>query len=195
MALIRIPEVIQKIREVQEILDQSQVDMDLSNFIGSDDSVFLKHYRKKEFAGIVVQLGLFERYKRKGDAPENLVGVTNSISAVRVLSGEITLQQLVEEAFKKSAPKKDEANLPGIPVLTGIQIPKFKQFKLVEGNYVPYGDERVDLKNVLDPLEKQDLVYEVGLGSSGLKGTIENDSQLSWFFDQLGRENGVAAVN
>lgn len=194
MAMIRIPEVIQKIREVQDLLDADGIQMDLSNFMASDNTHFLKNYRKKEFAGVVIQLGLYDRYKKVQGFPQSLIGVSNSISAVRVLSMEISLEELVRESFRKNSPHKTEEGTAGIPVLTGIQIPKYSLYQRNrEGEYLPLGDEKVDLARFLDVLSKDTSIYEVGVSSMGFRGTIEDDLQLSWFWDQLGQEPAAQA--
>jgi|FLYM01.1.fsa_nt_gi hypothetical protein len=195
-ALIRIPEVIQKIRHVQEILDQKGIALDLSNFIASDDGSFLHHYRRKEFAGIILQLGLFDRYLRFFNAPDAVVGVANSISALRVVSGQITLEQLVDEAFRKPKPVTEIQELPGLPILTGIQIPKYQAVKInsEDGSVVTGGAPVADLTAVLESIEDQEI-FEIGLGHPGRRGTIELDKQLSWVWDQVTEAKTISQAN
>lgn len=193
-ALIRIPEVIQKIRAVQDLLDQKGIALDLSNFIASEDSTFLHHYRRKEFASVVIQLGLYERHLRHFQEPNHFVGVINSISAVRVITGQLTLEQLVDEAFRKTKSSSEVQELPGLPVLTGIQIPRYQRFTLNEGRFESNGVPRADLEEVIADLSSE-TTYEVGLGSEGRKGTIELDPHLSWVWDQLKASKELLAAN
>lgn len=194
-ALIRIPEVIQKIRLVQDILDKKGIALDLSNFIASEDSTFLHHYRRKEFAAIIVQLGLYDRYLRYFQTPSHCVGVVNSISALRVVTGQLTLEQLVDEAFKKLKSSSDVQELPGLPILTGIQIPRYQRFMMnekngFESNEAPQADlEEMVTGSSLNP------TYEVGLGSDRRKGTIELDPHLRWVWDQVKASKELLAAN
>lgn len=193
-ALVRIPEVIQKIREVQKVLDRKGIALDLGNFIASDDSAFLHHYRRKEFAGVVLQLGLYERFLRFFEKPTQFVGVVNSISALRVITGQITLEQFVEEAFKKSKNVEPDA-LPGLPVLSGIQIPKYQL--LTEKEDGSFEAETEALADINLPLKKVSAssVYEVGLGSESRSGTIDLDPHLSWVWDQVKDSKEISLAN
>lgn len=193
-ALIRIPEVIQKIRTVQNLLDQKSIALDLSNFIASEDSAFLHHYRRKEFASVVIQLGLYDRYLRHFQTPEHFVGVVNSISAVRVITGQLTLEQLVDEAFRKTKTSLEVQELPGLPVLTGIQIPRYQRFSLKEGLFEAAGMPGADLEEVLNELAPENT-YEVGLGSDQRKGTVELDPNLAWVWDQVRASKELLAAN
>jgi hypothetical protein len=183
--LTRIPEVLQKMREVQVVLDQKSVPLDLGIFLTAEDASYLHHYRRKEFAGVVLQLGIFERYLKRHPLPENIVGVVNSISAARVIAGQMSLEQLVEETFR--APKSKEAadTLPGLPILTGIQIPKYQIFSRTEEGYSPKSAEKADLVCVLHQLGNTEEVLEVGLSANGRRGTLEDDPSLTWVWDQV----------
>ncbi len=191
-ALIRIPEVIQKIREVQDLLDRRGIALDLSNFIASDDGTFLHHYRRKEFASIVIQLGLYDRYLRYFEKPTSVIGVINSISAVRVVIGKASLEELVDEAFKRGKTREPQ-ELPGLPVLTGIQIPKYQRFDL--NSLRGFESNEMARADLVQLIEEVDSVYDVGIGNSGRKGTIELDPQLMWVWDQLRSAKELQTAN
>lgn len=193
--LIRIPEVIQRIRSVQEVLDQRGVALDLSNFIASDNDTFLTNYRKKEFAGVVIQLGLYDRFTRFFDIPSKLIGVVNASSAVHVILGQMTISELVEKTFFQQTSKSTQA-LPGLPVLTGIEIPRFGVFKLLSQE--PNLENTADIKLLLGQLAREESgeVYEVGVGvDEGLKGTLELDPHLSWMWSQISPPHLRASAN
>lgn len=200
-ALIRIPEVIAQIRMTQDILDKKNIALDLSTYITSDNSTFLHHYRKKELASIVIQLGLFERYLKMFGHPLHCVGVTNSISAVRVISGELSLEQLVEEAFRKAKPTTPPTGeiqeLPGMPILTGIQIPRFQSFILNDNNQYEVATRTgAELEKTLQSCESPaEETYEIGLGSSDYKGTVELDPHLRWVWEQVKSSKELLAAN
>src|SRR5689334_8546498 len=55
--VIRIPEVIGRVREAQDIWDaRAPMSLDLVNFIGSDDRTFLSNLRLKNLATAVIQM-------------------------------------------------------------------------------------------------------------------------------------------
>src|SRR3954468_7812438 len=83
--VIRIPEVVVRIREAQKIWDSiATTSLDLANFIASEDAVFLGHIKLKSFATAVVQVGLLDRYLKTHALPEYLVGAVNGDSPLMV---------------------------------------------------------------------------------------------------------------
>src|SRR6185312_6535748 len=97
--VIRIPEVVMRIREAQQIWDSlATTSLDLANFIASEDSVFLGHIKLKAFATAVVQVGLLDRYLKSNKLPEYVVGTVNGDSPLLVALGKITFQEMVEQS-------------------------------------------------------------------------------------------------
>ena len=98
--VVRIPEVVQRIREAQAIWDKvSATPLDLANFIGSEDEVFLSHIKLKSFATAVVQVGLLDRYLKNHKMPEFVVGAINGDSPMKVAMGQMTFFELVSESL------------------------------------------------------------------------------------------------
>src|SRR5580704_7196228 len=106
--VIRIPEVFHAIREAQEILDAlKQSPLDLTNFLGSEDHVFLSQIRLKKFAGAVVQTGLWKRYLRYNRMPDFFIGTVNGDSPLRVALEQISFVEMIAES--EALPKEKPA--------------------------------------------------------------------------------------
>ena len=100
MSVVRIPEVMGRIREAQRLIDglvfdSQQSKPDLLNAICASDDHFHRHAKLKSLAVAIVQVGLFDRYLRTQRKPENFVGVTGHDSAARVAAGLQTFSDLV----------------------------------------------------------------------------------------------------
>ena len=95
-SIVRIPEVIAKLKEAQTFLDRAIKDApDLIQFITSDDQVFWSRKRIRQIAVGIVQLGLYERYvKRYGEAA-HLLASDKEENPVQVLSGKMRLGEYV----------------------------------------------------------------------------------------------------
>ena len=214
--VVRIPEVIIRIREAQVIWDKvSTVSLDLANFIGSEDAVFLSHIKLKSFATAVVQVGLLDRYLKSHKMPEYVIGAINGDSPMRVAMGLISFEQMVTEslAASQARPKVPVANALDLPILAGVQLVEHAVYRLsVEaGGYVRMTSEcsEVDrmMINLVDEHDVTRLVM-VGPGSSvsgkrvldltardvQVLESIDLDPMLSWFWSNL-RESRLAIAN
>lgn len=218
--VIRIPEVIQRIREAQAIWDaQGSSPLDLSTFIAADDSVFLGHIRLKSFATAVVQVGLLDRYLKHHKLPEFVVGASNGDSPLKVAIGKLSFADLVgtspsvtNQATRvlKAVPG---AQLPGLdlPVLAGIQLVEYAIFqKSNEGFAQVQSDAKEVEKMVVELVENHEVerLIMVGPGHSifGRKmreltdrdvqvmESIDLDPMLSWFWSNL-KEDRLAVAN
>ncbi len=215
--VIRIPEVVMRIREAQGIWDKvSPTPLDLANFIGSEDDVFLSHIKLKSFATAVVQVGLLDRYLRNHKMPEYVVGAINGDSPMRVAMGQVTFLEMVTESLATNSAKPRTPVAPasalGLPILAGVQLVEYAVFcRGPEGDYLRQNTDVREVERMIvdlvDQYEVNKLVM-VGPGSSvsGKKvldltsrdvqvlESIDLDPMLSWFWSNL-RENRLAIAN
>lgn len=216
--VIRIPEVVSRIREAQKIWDQkAQMPLDLANFLSADDAVFLNNIRLKGFATAVVQVGLLDRFLRNHRLPDYLVGASNGDSALKVAAGLISFEEMVSQspALTNLASRqvKGSSQSPSLelPVLTGIQLVEYSVFKRTETGVEAVPAESRDMeKMVVELVERLDVerLIMVGPGHAifGRKmreltdrevqvlESIDADPLLSWFWGEL-KENRVAVAN
>ncbi|NJM10153.1 MAG: hypothetical protein HC883_04560 [Bdellovibrionaceae bacterium] len=213
--VIRIPEVVMRIREAQSIWDKiSQMPLDLANFIGSEDGVFLSHIKLKSFATAVVQVGLLDRYLKSHKMPEFVVGAINGDSPMKVAMGHMSFFGLVSEslAVNTAKPRTPVANALDLPILAGVQLVEYAVFcRNAEGEYLRQNSEVREVERMIVELVDQHDVNRlvmVGPGSSvsGKKildltsrdvqvlESIDLDPMLSWFWSNL-KENRLAIAN
>jgi hypothetical protein len=214
--VIRIPEVIVRIREAQQIWDSiAATPLDLANFIASEDAVFLGHIKLKSFATAVVQVGLLDRYLKTNKLPEFVLGSVNGDSALLVALGKITFYELVSQssALTGVAGRPVPAASGGfeLPVLAGVQLAEYGIFrKNDKGDYVRLMSDSREIERMLVELIDQYDVKKmsmIGPGNAIVKKildltsrdvqvleTIDMDPMLSWFWRHL-KENRVAVAN
>ena len=214
--VIRIPEVVNRIREAQSIWDTaSQQPLDLTNFIASDDSIFLRQIRMKSFATAVVQVGLLDRYLRQFELPEFVVGVINGDSPLRVAVGQAGFLELVTESPALGANPESGMRLVapgGLPVLSGVQIAEYAIYRrLTSGTYERVPSEAREMEAMLlDLVDRFELnrIVSVGPGNALLGRkfgertarevhvleSIDLDPMLAWFWTGQ-RESRLALAN
>lgn len=212
--VIRIPEVVNRVREAQEILDKLPGPaLDLANFIASEDDIFLSHIKLKSFATAVVQVGLLDRFSRFHKMPEFIVGAVNGDSPMKVAAGLMTFGEMVSQSssFGKSVAGTSMRVIQGgeLPVLTGIQLIDYAVYRRADSDFERLNTESKDVEKMLIELVDQFDVRQItliGPGNSVLgRGvdlmardvqileSIDLDPMLSWFWSNL-RGNRVAAV-
>jgi hypothetical protein len=215
--VVRIPEVVQRIREAQEIWDKvSTIPLDLANFIGSEDDVFLSHIKLKSFATAVVQMGLLDRYLKNHKMPEYVLGAINGDSPMKVAIGLMTFFELVSESAACSTSRHQQkqpvTNALDLPILAGVQLAEHAIFvRNVDGVYERQATEFREVERMLvDLVDNQDVTKLVMVGpGSSISGkkildltardiqvleSIDLDPMLSWFWSNL-RENRLAIAN
>ncbi len=214
--VIRIPEVILRIREAQSIWDTvSDLQLDLANFMGAEDSVFLGHIRLKSFATAVVQVGLLDRYLKSHKLPEFIVGVINGDSPMRVAMNQQSFFDLVSESPATGAEFEQQKRVGAssdLPVLSGMQIAQYAVFRRSPlGGFERLSGEIREVEKMLIELVDQHDVRKltiVGPGNSicGRRITdltardvqvlesIDLDPMLSWFWSHL-KENRLSIAN
>ena len=206
--VIRIPEVVMRVREAQKIWDNLDMPaLDIANFISSDDAVFLGNIRTKAFVTAVIQVGLLDRYLKNFNLPEVIVGLANGDAPLKVVVGEITFFDLISENLALSAPRKLQP-IPSsgeLPFLAGIQLSKYAAYKRqADGSFQLLASENPSLENLLQTLVSQESIERivvVGPGSSLRKSSlnikvsdsIDLDPMLKWFWSS--QEPKLVAVN
>jgi hypothetical protein len=217
--VIRIPEVIVRIREAQKIWDTvSSTPLDLANFIGSEDSIFLSNIKLKTFATAVVQVGLLDRYLKSHQLPEFVVGIVNGDSPLKFAIGQCGFFELIGEsaALGGATPIRPVHVLPSageVPMLSGVHLAEYAVFqrRASDGGFDRISVEARDLERMLTELVEQHEIQRliaVGPGSLSfgkqsaevaardiqLLESIDLDPMLSWFWQHL-KENRLAIAN
>lgn len=96
LGVVRIPEVSRRIREAQNLLDQTEYErIDLFNAIVADDDAFNRNIKMKSLLAAIVQVGLYDRYRRTQKQPDVLIGNSNGDSALMVCVGQMRFEDLV----------------------------------------------------------------------------------------------------
>jgi len=216
--VVRIPEVVSRIREAQVIWDSvSPHALDLANFISSEDQTFLGNIRLKSFATAVVQVGLMDRFLRRHKMPDMVVGAINGDSAMKVAMGQLTFFDLIADSPACERPPvttqlKVVPERIDLPVLSGVELVEYAMFqKNEDGQYERLPSEARDLEKMLGELIESQNVHQlimVGPGNSvcarrmmdltardvQILESIDLDPMLSWFWSNL-RENRLAIAN
>lgn len=199
--VIRIPEVIHRIREAQSIWDQtSDRNLDLGNFIGSDDQGFLGNLRLKNLATAVIQLGLLDRLFKTAALPNWILGLGNGDAPIRVAARQETFDDLIRGSQVITGSRSQ--SVPGfgnLPILAGVSLAEFTVLKREESGYVPVLEREMDIRKALKTLvaeAKPQRVVVVGpsqshieflardLGSEKIEfvDSVTLDPLLGWFY-------------
>lgn len=214
--VIRIPQVIQRIRQAQKIWDQSdQPGFDIANFIASEDAVFLSNIKLKSLAAAIVQVGLYDRYCECFSPPQYVVGNGKGDSVVRVIAGEVSFEEMVasSQALKVLRPHQP-IQLAEEPVLSGISLAEYKIYRLqagekeLESQEIDVSEMEFD-KLVQYLLDEEEVRKFVNIGPGNLLldrhhgnlalsdvqvlESIDIDPLLNWFWPSL-RESAAYAV-
>lgn len=119
LGVVRIPEVSRRIREAQSILDQTEYErIDLFNAIVTEDDAFNRNIKMKSLLAAIVQVGLYDRYRRTQKQPDVLIGNSNGDSALMVCVGQMKFEELVRQSSALSTLKLRPQDPPA-PGTTG----------------------------------------------------------------------------
>lgn len=210
--VIRIPQVVHRLREAQDIWDSvSSVSLDLTNFVASEDPVFLGHIRMKNFATAIVQIGLLDRYLKAHPLAQFVVGATNGDSPLKVALGLKKFRDLIVESAALTGSPAKTALTPllggGLPVLSGMQLAEFGAYQLsVGGRYerVELGSQEIEpmILRLVDEFEVRKVVMvgpgntlfnqkklELGGRDVQVLESIDLDPMLSWFWSRVAVAN------
>lgn len=133
----RIPEVVSRIRAAQSFIDaQTELELDVLNFIGSDDKTFLNHIRFKSLAACIVQVGLYDRYLTRNKFPQFFIGNINGDSAMKVACGVMSFEHMLKNstAFGETDSQESVQGVVALqagsePVLSGFSLTEYAVFK------------------------------------------------------------------
>ncbi len=215
--VIRIPEVVARVREAQGLWDTiSPTPLDLANFIGSEDQVFLGHIKLKNFATAVVQVGLLDRYLKSHALSEYVVGAVNGDSPLLVALGKISFFEMVRASAalngKAGKPTPAASGSFELPILAGVQLAEYGVFQRhADGEFsrLPANTREAE-KMILDLIETQEVrklvmvgpgnsifgkrIYDLTSAEVQVLESIDQDPMLSWFWSNL-TENRMAIAN
>ena len=128
--VLRIPEVSRKVREAQAILDRETIgNFDLSTHIASEDKSFLSNLKLKQVCHSIIQLGLYERMLRFSTDPHLVVGNMSGFTALKVLTKQLSFEDLVLGKEEKQTPAQQATDTP---LLVGVKLAEYKVFRKEE---------------------------------------------------------------
>ncbi len=223
---IRVPEVSLRIREASRVLDQYETvtdksgvkpvnrrnHFDLMTFVSSDDRVFFADLAMKNLSTAIVQLGLFDRYRKSTWTPQFIVGPVSGDSALSVILGHQTFEEMILRS-PAIAGVSGEVHAPSrlgaepLPMLTGAQLTEYQAFRVESfddlGTYksLVVTEKMHDLKRVILRLAQIDHIrHFVQVGPLGpmkpsdwtqmnldidVMDSTDLDPLLNWFWRGL----------
>jgi hypothetical protein len=176
-ALVRIPEVVVRIREAQKVVDtvlsrNGLNSPDLFNSIFAEDVTFATSSfgELKALLRAIVQVALFDRYLKSQRHPDYLIGSTAKDSALLVSAGQRSFYSLVEESdFVVSLLQEDRVVVPLraealAPAVVSDTVPsagvKYRVLPMAAGlkGFKTFGSvEEGEVEGESTPLESTDL--------------------------------------
>lgn len=201
--VIRIPEVMHRVRDAQVIWDQvCDRNLDLANFISSDDQGFLGNLRLKNLATAVIQLGLLDRLLKNAELPDWMMGLSNGDAPLRVAARQETFDELVRGSQALASIRTQSLpGLNGLPILAGVSLAEFTVLKKDETGFAPEVEHEMDLRKAVGALIEgsrakkvlvigpghshvQMMVKEIGGKHIEVVDAITLDPILSWFYTE-----------
>jgi hypothetical protein len=207
-SVVRIPEVSIKIEEAQKIWDaQCKTSFSFHHFLCSEESLFFNNIHLKSLSLAIVQLGLYDRYKRLFRNPQYLVGSINNDSAMLVATGTITFQELImqSQACTLLRPLSPLQITSTTTTLNGRMLPKFQAYKISTEQFAEIGSSDSNLSSVIQALSEQEGIQKIihigpgslekSLISDALESrdlqiveSIDVDPMLGWFWSNLRKQ-------
>lgn len=197
--IARIPEVMLKLREAQDIWDAEGLDPQLNFYstLMSEDQTYFASSATRSLLAAVVQIGLFERLTKSHAVPAMIVGNVRNDSAIQVAMGQKTLRDLIVESRAAQAPQNKK-----LTVLQGQEFPSFQAFKHTATGFQPIGPATEDLEKALAWLaERENVRSFISVGPGSLEKTpatqsgilsevsfaesIDKDPLLGWFWQSV----------
>ncbi|MBC87095.1 MAG: hypothetical protein CL677_07925 [Bdellovibrionaceae bacterium] len=201
---IRVPQVITRIRQAQELWDKGDLpDFDFINFLSSDDARFLSNIKFKSLAAAIVQVGLLDRYLMNNEKPKAMVGDVARDSALLVATGKISFADMI---YNSRAAQVGNVTSLQPSLSLGVKAENLKAFvfkELEEGSaaFVELEVKDKSLNAIVRHLIDEYKIHEfvnVGPGSNfeGLRcqmameelrfcESIDDDPMLSWFYEAM----------
>ena len=211
--ILRVPEVLGRIHEAQAIWDEAGLDP--VNFYATmtcDDEGFFASSCLKSLCLAIVQVGLYDRYLRKNQQPEFVVGNIRNDSPALVAAGIKSFRQLILGS-RVAGVEEEEMEAPqeqhGLPTLRGQSLPIFKVYRKLEDGYAEEKIESMHMPKVIVRLaEEQGLkrLVSIGPGSADIQPeervglleevqffeSIDMDPLLAWFWQNVNSAKATA---
>lgn len=201
-AVLRIPEVSLRIKEIQRWIDKNTTcSLDLFTSMHNDDMTYLRSGVVRGLCVTAVQIGLYDRYTRRSGSPKFVIGIRGTLQFLRYIAGNITLDDLLIPLFATLSSLKVESSASAMfapQTRAAYDIVKLKnesqqsEFSFIDtsvqtseelitylvdendiGRLVNIGPgEKMVSPHTIDPCYERVQVLE----------SIETDPQLSWFW-------------
>ncbi len=99
-SMIRVPEVLARIRKAQKTIDQVTNQLvDLINFMTEEDSVFQNNAKLRRVLVNVVQLGLYDRHIKHFPKPQYFIGALSNLSTMEHCIGLNYMDELIRSLW------------------------------------------------------------------------------------------------
>lgn len=137
--MLRVPEILRMVHRTQDVIDRRlDCSVDLANIMSADDEVFLASNGLRSLSTAIVQIGLFHRYVKNNSLPEFLIGNCRGDSAIEVIVGRMSLEQMVlKSAAFQEEQRTQLAASNGLPILAGSAMPELAVYKREEVDGFP----------------------------------------------------------
>ena len=172
LAVLRIPEVTQKLRDAQTIVEKfSSSGADLRAFLISEDREFNANPRLRSLVCAIVQIGLFERWSKFQPKPNYLIGHSNLDSALQFAAGRKGLEDIIRDsAFMNRKPLGQfMAQSISTPILGGVELVEYEISIFSDGTqkYITIRSHEMDALRLFSYMADQlpiDQIVNVGPG-------------------------------
>ncbi len=205
--VIRIPEVINKIKEASEasnkLGENACFKEDFFTTLASDNATYSKNIKLKSVLNCIIQLGLYDRYVSKFGQPKYLLGNINGVSPLNIVIGRKTFQSLFQKDGTEIQPS---LNIVNEPLLSGVTMSLNQLFKMGDEDFIEAGEAKNELgllvKELIEDHHVKQII-DIGPGSGWAKAktfdhslydvqileSIDMDPMLSWFWPYVKNQN------
>lgn len=182
-SLIRIPEVLNRIKTAQKTIDQlTNSSVELINCMLDDDQTFVSNCKVRRVLVNLVQLGLYDRHVKHYEKPKYFVGSISNLSAIEHCLGFSYIDEFVRsvwfqdlEGSEAEIPTLSESKYQDIQVIQMMNR-KPTQFYIYEFNQLSVEmaeSKKIDEADAADKLivrliKKHEVKQIVNLGPSDL---------------------------
>lgn len=128
--VIRIPEIISRVREAQAVWDASEEGgLELANFIVSEDHTFLGNIKLKRLMAAIVQVGLYDRYVKRYGRPEFLIGAASNDSPLLVCAEQSVFADMIRGAAEPKPSRPVLVTTASEPLLAGMSLENYSVYR------------------------------------------------------------------
>jgi len=206
LSVVRIPEVISRIKETQRLLDSMGFNIELINYMISEDETFNGNKELKKLMVSVSLIGLYERHCRSNPKPEFFIAPSFPESPVNFCLGRISFEELVGDSslvrmrkvldFPKTSSDLDNLDF-NEDILRSFNLDKFEAYGSLNGSMRSLAESQDPEKLIIKLIKKYGAKQFVNIGLDGLLldpqkhpfhvediqilDSIEIDPMLSWF--------------